>query len=111
MNEGTLSRELRLPGLGLVMGDPIHGYVMARTTRTMVDITRLGVVPELQGRGLGKRLLGAVLEQVAVPVMLTVSRRNHRALALYHTAGFQIVGQIEHSWAMVRPASSLADGG
>lgn len=100
MNSGTLSRELRLPGINLVVGEPIKGYILCRDVGHIFDVTRLGVVSFAQGFGLGRQLLQAVLALAHTEVMLTVRKDNARALRLYHGMGFQIVGHIEQAWFM-----------
>lgn len=102
-NERTLAREIEL-GSGFVITDGwrIVAYVMLRGDRYLVDIMRLGVVPEFQGRGLGTQLLQHSAEQ-AEHAMLTVHAENKRALQLYSRHGFEIVGRlIGGHWVMGR---------
>lgn len=88
--------------MNLIEGDPTIGYLLSRWTDVVVDITRLGVVPEAQGNGVGRRLLDAVLLAADRPVMLTVKKDNRRALRLYRSRAFVIVGEIKSSWLMLR---------
>jgi [ribosomal protein S18]-alanine N-acetyltransferase len=60
------------------------------------DVLTIGVRPELQGRGIGARLLSALLEEAAargcVEVFLDVRADNRRARSLYERFGFVEVG-------------------
>lgn len=64
------------------------------TPRDSGMIQNLAVVPESQGRGIGKALLTAALmgfQRAGLKTaQLEVSTRNKHALKLYHRAGFQI---------------------
>ena len=57
-----------------------------------VELTKLAVDPEWQGRGLGRLLLDRVLEWArthgAARIVLTSSHKLARALRLYEAAGF-----------------------
>ncbi len=61
------------------------------------QVTTLVVAPEAAGRGLGRLLLGRLLESCRgrglARVSLEVSSSNERALRLYRRAGFRIVGR------------------
>ncbi len=100
-NEHTLAKEIEL-GSGFVICDEfaIVAYMLLRGDSYLTDIMRLGVLPEFQGRGLGKQLLRHGIEQ-AENVMLTVHQENARALQLYSRHGFQIVGRLGNDcWVM-----------
>lgn len=60
------------------------------------DVLTIGVRPELQGRGIGARLLTALLEEAVargcVEVFLDVRADNDRARSLYERYGFSRVG-------------------
>ena len=59
-----------------------------------VKLNKLYVLPELQGRGIGRLGLAHVLERAAVlcakSVWMQVNKRNTRAIAAYQKAGFHI---------------------
>ena len=63
-----------------------------------VTLKRLYVLPEAQGRGIGRRLLAATLASFpqARAVRLEVEQRNVRAIAFYERAGFRVVGEGDH---------------
>ncbi len=67
-----------------------------RVTRT-VDMSRLGVKHELQGQGVGARIMNEVLshakESGCDGARLLVSRSNPAALALYGKLGFENLGE------------------
>lgn len=81
------------------------GAVRARLHGTTWDIGRLMVAPDLQGRGLGRRLLEAV-EAAAPPSVTTYelftgagSTRNQK---LYKKAGYRLRGPLEGEPGAVR---------
>lgn len=92
-------------GLAWVIGQPAYAYALVRTDGSLVDLTRLGVLPEWQGCGLGHKLLDKVLG-LGKETMLTVSKINQRALALYLRYGFRIVAHHPAAWVMRRPRYS-----
>ncbi|MET9022840.1 N-acetyltransferase [Actinopolymorpha sp. NPDC004070] len=65
----------------------------------------IAVAPDSRGRGLGRALIRAIVEQAraaGVPrLSLSVERTNHAA-ALYAAEGFEIVGGDENADTMVR---------
>ena len=97
-----LERELEV-GKGYVVGTPICGYALVRedTEADILDLTRLGVTKEWQGRGLGKQLLRHVLA-LGRTTFLTVRKNNLPALRLYNQEGFEIVGHLlaASAWVM-----------
>ena len=67
-----------------------------------VRLTYIGVVPEWLGQGLGKYLVGAILEIAwshdPESVLLSTCDLDHpRAIALYQKFGFQLVRQEQRS--------------
>lgn len=84
-------------------------YVGARTTSTLVgyagisrlgrrppfeyEVHTIGVDPAYQGQGIGRRLLGELLEFADGGVVyLEVRTDNEAALALYRSVGFEQIG-------------------
>lgn len=58
----------------------------------------MAVLPSLQGRGLGRRLMEAAVAMAAergMQMKLEVHRENRRALALYRDFGFEGLGDYE----------------
>lgn len=81
-----LSEEIGKPGTALFIDD--HGYALFKHG-SLVDIY---VSP--QGQGHGKRLLRESLARLDVDkIALEVSDRNERAIRLYKSLGFVIVGR------------------
>jgi ribosomal protein S18 acetylase RimI-like enzyme len=74
-------------GLGFV--------VVTEVASRQGHLPQIAVLPEYQGQGIGRGLLGYTLRQLAAggfeTLSLIVSRANHRALKLYQTTGFQSV--------------------
>jgi ribosomal protein S18 acetylase RimI-like enzyme len=108
MTEEMVERELRA-GEGFVACQfndptaPVLGYVLVREDKDLLDITRLGVLPEAQCLGIGTALLRRILDMKRTTV-LTVKKDNPRALRLYKRHGFKVVGHfvLEHAWVLRR---------
>ncbi|HLV66813.1 MAG TPA: GNAT family N-acetyltransferase [Polyangiaceae bacterium] len=86
--------------LWVARGEATHevlGFLLAWDVADEVHLLDLVVAPQARRRGLGKRLLGALLEHAATSrarrVLLEVRRGNTPALALYEAAGFEHVGE------------------
>lgn len=109
MGEKLLRTELEA-GQGFLVGQG-YGYALVRDDATLVDLTRLGVLPAWQNRGLGSLLLERVF-LLGKETMLTVKKANELALGLYLRRGFSIVGSIEpaRAWVMRRPATGASSG-
>lgn len=73
------------------------GMVLARVAATEAEILTIAVLPERQGTGLGRALLGAAMAEAAArgarEMFLEVAPGNTPARALYTSAGFTRVGQ------------------
>lgn len=85
----------------------IVGYALVRSDGPLLDLTRLGVDPTHQGRGVGKRLLEKVLED-GRDIILTVKKNNAHAIGLYRKYNFEIVGHLAsaNAWVMRFRAAS-----
>ena len=86
--------------LCLVAEDPSgivgNAYVRPAEDGT-VELSRLYVLPQYQGRGLGSALLEAAARQYPNNIMrLEVQQQNTQALAFYQTQGFVITGKSHH---------------
>lgn len=106
MNERTISNEIAAGECWLVLDhqkENVWGYCLVRRDGELLDILRLGVVPEHQGQGIATLLLEKAIE-AGQPTMLTVKKDNRRALKLYLRHGFRIVGQLasDNGWVMRR---------
>jgi ribosomal-protein-alanine N-acetyltransferase len=91
----AIGTTLALPGvLGLL--DPAGGMALARLAADECELLTLAVLPARQRRGLGRRLLAAVMARAAAhaaaAMFLEVKASNAGALALYRRAGFAPVG-------------------
>ncbi|HSV40057.1 MAG TPA: tRNA (guanosine(37)-N1)-methyltransferase TrmD [Nocardioidaceae bacterium] len=80
-------------------GERLVGGVRGRLSRSGAwDIGRLMVAPDLQGRGLGRRLLEHI--EAAAPADATVLRlftgaRSEENLRMYKKAGYRLIGPME----------------
>ena len=62
-------------------------------------ISPIFILPEYQGKGIGKDCMGQVIERgnaSLLPVRLRVLKVNSRAIAFYLRLGFQEIGEVEH---------------
>jgi ribosomal-protein-alanine N-acetyltransferase len=78
-------------------GDTLVGYGgisrLGRTPPFEYEIHTIGVDPAYQGRGIGRRILDALLDIAADAVVhLEVRTDNDAAIALYRSVGFLEVG-------------------
>ena len=71
---------------GFIAGD-------VRPSERLSWIATIGVLPEFQGRGIGKALLAACEGQLETPIIrLNVRASNQVAIRLYESAGYQRAG-------------------
>jgi ribosomal protein S18 acetylase RimI-like enzyme len=88
--------ESGIPALGAWLGQRLAGSVRGRPDGDRMEVARLSVAPDLQGRGIGRRLLAAI--ESAAPravrtVWLVTGARSDASLALYRAAGYRVVGE------------------
>lgn len=73
----------------------IIGFILLRITLDECEILTFAVLPEAQGKGVGKMLLSHGLSEAesqgAGHVFLEVSSENAAAIALYTNAGFEAI--------------------
>ena len=73
------------------------GFVMVRVAEDEAEVLTVAVAPRQRGRGLGRRLMDAVLRRLyhdrVKSVFLEVDDGNAPALGLYRTLGFREVGR------------------
>jgi [ribosomal protein S18]-alanine N-acetyltransferase len=74
----------------------VGGYVLARWVADTAEILNLAVAPEARRRGLARRMLDDVLEELAArgvrEVYLEVRQSNAPARRLYEARGFRVAG-------------------
>lgn len=75
----------------------IDGYVCLAAVPPEGDVQTIAVAPRSQGRGLGRALLDALLEEArrrgCTQVFLEVLDTNEAAIALYERSGFERQGR------------------
>ncbi len=74
----------------------ILGYVVLMLAVDEADLLNIGIVAEYQRKGLGRRLLGAIMEIARScnmrRILLEVRSSNAAALGLYRDVGFRKIG-------------------
>jgi ribosomal-protein-alanine N-acetyltransferase len=85
------------PAWVLEDGGVIIGYVLMSVAAGEAHILNVCVAPEHQGRGLGRKLVRAIMHVArgrgAQRVFLEVRPSNVGAIALYHDEGFNEIGR------------------
>ena len=74
-------------------GNQIVGMACAKPDGEQTFLSRLYIRPSGQSRGVGRLLLGAVVQDACGPVVLTVLSTNTRAISFYERHGFRYDGQ------------------
>lgn len=100
-SEGTFRGLLRRRNARLFVAtdeaDVVLGYAVLWFAGSEAELGDLAVREEARRRGIGRRLLAAILRTAAAEgataVFLEVRESNEAACRLYETAGFEIVGR------------------
>lgn len=83
---------------------PVLGYFVAMATGDDAELLTITVAPESAGRGYGRCLLEALLnearERGVQRLFLEVRQSNDRAIGLYRSAGFTIAGMRKNYYAI-----------
>lgn len=78
-------------------GDDVVGYAGVFVVPPEADVQTLAVAREAQGRGLGRRLLDALVDHAVgvgcTTLMLEVAAGNEAAQRLYAAAGFETIAR------------------
>jgi len=94
--EQAIATQLTLPG-GFGLLHPAGGMALGRMAADEAEILALAVVPERRRGGLGRALLAAAEQHIALlggrVVFLEVSLGNIAARALYAAAGYREIGR------------------
>ena len=74
------------------------GILSATESPECVTLNQLYILPEHQGRGIGRECVSVVTEEArssGLPVHIRVLRVNPRAIAFYERSGFRRVGETD----------------
>ena len=109
-NAYTLECELKIGHCWVIeRRSRIVAYLLARCEGKLIDVMRVGVMPEFQGKGIGTKLMEAALSQ-APEVILSVHKDNVGAVKLYRKLGFSIIGEIGDATSWVMRATWVPTG-
>jgi ribosomal-protein-alanine N-acetyltransferase len=79
------------------VGGELVGFALALRSADQAELLSLAVVPSQRRRGLGRKLLDALLAALradgAAQLYLEVRCSNQPALALYTSSGFEVAGR------------------
>lgn len=85
------------PAWVLHSNERVVGYFLMSIAAGEAHVLNVCVAPEMQGHGLGRRLLHALLQiargRGVARVFLEVRPSNTAAIALYHNEGFNEIGR------------------
>ena len=80
-------------------GEPV-GLLRAGPWEGGADITSFGVLPALQGRGYGRRMLLDAIDLLTrngfASIAIEVETDNEHALGLYQSCGFQVSARYDY---------------
>ena len=94
-------------------GETVAGFAIYHVSFEESELFSIAVREDLRGRGIGARLLRAVLDRArargAEKMFLEVRKSNEAARRLYRSAGFQICGERRDYYALPREDAILMD--
>jgi ribosomal-protein-alanine N-acetyltransferase len=97
----TFRRLLRSGGPALLVAElpelPVAGYAVLWCFGDQGELANIAVAPGCRGRGIGSRLLTAVLDMArdrgVEELFLEVRESNERAIDMYERRGFELLGR------------------
>ena len=90
----------------IVVGEELVGFFETNEDAEAVVLSKIELDPAFQGRGIGTRVVAAVLAEARAegkPVRLQVFKINQRARSLYHRLGFRETGETATHVQMAAP--------
>lgn len=100
-HEARIEEEFECALIAEYSGRPV-GIAKCRETDDCIEIMQLQVLPEYQGRGIGKNIMSTFIEAAARQrkrLALSVLKANP-AKRLYERLGFRVVGEDEYEFHM-----------
>jgi len=86
--------------LGMFDGVRLVGYFFLWYARDRVPLLGVGLLDEFQHRGLGRRMMGLLIEEAKSTgregIELTTMQDNDNAFALYRKMGFEYLGDVDN---------------
>ena len=87
-----LEKALEDPNQDVLLTTGGHAYGVVRVSHDTADLDRIAALPQVRRRGVGRRLLGNLIDHAvnrgADRMLLEVAADNAGAVALYQSAGF-----------------------
>jgi ribosomal-protein-alanine N-acetyltransferase len=74
---------------GIYMGKNLVGYTIILDSFDVYEVIKIAIAPNYQGKGLGKKLLTHILENLDKNLLLEVRESNQVGINLYETLGFK----------------------
>ena len=87
----------------IMLRDTRVGWLVNRRTPEGQELNQVYILPEYQSRGIGTKIIREIVteaEYQALPVLLQVMKRNHRAKGLYDRLGFKVYGETDTHFLM-----------
>lgn len=83
-------------GLTPAEGESAAGFTLVRAAPGEEELLLIGVIPEMRGHGLGRKLLDSVADQARLrkaEQLFLEMRENNPAIDLYRSFGFSPIGR------------------
>ena len=82
----------------LVWNQEIVGYLGLEHKSFTEFLSKLYILPDFQGKGIGQQVLNFVEKQAEYPIELVVQEENVSAIAFYKKNGFEVKEKVSHTF-------------
>lgn len=94
--------------LGELAGEPVGLLRVGRYGSAVADVTAFGVLPDRQGRGYGRQMLGDAVDLLLAErwpeIAIEVETENANALGLYQSVGFVVQSTFDY-YGLAEPSA------